>query len=122
MRWKRNRAEHKKFVKESNRKDWKEFVDSINRDTPHRVVFEKIRRIKGKKKRSINILQDNGQNISNVSEIAEILANVFYRVSSDENYDRKFMQFKVTEEQNAINFNSSSTEYYNKEFTYEKLN
>ena len=32
------------------------------------------------------------------------------------------MHFKVTEEQNAINFNSSNTEYYNKEFTYEELN
>ena len=58
LQWKRKRAEHKKLIKESKKKSWIEFVTSLNYETPGSALYQKMRRIKGKAQRKVNILRE----------------------------------------------------------------
>ena len=122
IQWKRKRAEHKKLVKESKRTSWREFVGSINYQTPSSALYQKMRRIKGTAQRKVNILHENGQSYSSIPEIAEKLAQTFCAVSGNDNYTNDFMTHKTHIEAQHIDFTSSNSETYNKPFTVEKLN
>jgi len=119
--WKRKRAEHKILIVKSKKESWMEFTGSINYRTPPAKIFEKVRNIKGKAKRKINIIHENNTVYSTTSEIADRLATAFSQVSSDENYSPTFLQYKNNIESEAISFDSNGEEIYNRAFTVTEL-
>ena len=121
INWKRKRAQHKKLVRESKRSSWIQFVETININTPPQMLYENIRRIKGKPQRKINILYDDGIYFTTVPEICNKLAQTFAKISSSFNYDREFQNHKVATERNSIHFTSANTEVYNQDFSIHEL-
>ena len=121
LQWKRKRAEHNKLIKESKKKSWIEFVTSLNYETPVSALCQKMRRIKGKAQRKVNILKENGQLYTTIPEIASKLADTFSAVSSNINYTNDFMTHKTRIETQQINFSSESTEIDNRPFEVEEL-
>ena len=65
-------------------------MTSLNYETPVSALYQKMRRIKGKAQRKVNILKDNGQLYTTIPEIASKLADTFSAVSSN-NYTNDFM-------------------------------
>jgi ribonuclease HI len=121
INWKRARAEHKNKVKKSKRKSWIDFVQTINRNTPEAMIYESIRRIKGRQQRKINILHDEGKYYNTIPEIAEKLAETFSTISNGDNYSPQFKQIKMATEAVDIDYESDNQEIYNRDFTIYEL-
>jgi len=121
IRWKKKRAEHKKLVISSKKECWREFTETISDRTPQTKIFEKIRNIKGKAQRKVNILYENDRYYSTIDEIANKLGNSFSVVSSNNNYTEQFLEHKNNVEQLPVDFSSEQNEIYNRPFTMSEL-
>ncbi|GBO24347.1 hypothetical protein AVEN_115722-1 [Araneus ventricosus] len=71
--------------------------------------------------KSLSILNCNGQIISDIKDIANVLGKTFAEVSSDEFYPQDFIVYKRQEERVEYKFESSSNENYNTDFTIYEL-
>ena len=96
-------------------------MTSLNYETPVSALYQKIRHVKGKAQRKVNILKENGQLYTSIPEIANKLADKFSAVSSNNNYTNDFMIHETRIETQQINFSSDSTEIYNRPFKVEEL-
>ena len=54
------RAEIKCRAKKNNKEDWDKFVNSLNSNTPFDQACNRVRQLKGKYLKKINILEVNG--------------------------------------------------------------
>ena len=81
------------------------------------VLYETVRRIKGKTQRKVNILRDNDRAYTTIPEIAEKLARTLNQVFSNDSYTEEFSRHKRDVEQESISFNSDNAERYNKPFS-----
>ncbi|CAL1291905.1 unnamed protein product [Larinioides sclopetarius] len=70
--------------------------------------------------KSLSVLNYNGQTVSDIKHIANILAKTFADVSSDEFYPQDFF-FKTREERVEYRFESSSNERYNIDLSIQEL-
>lgn len=120
LAWKKSRAQHKNMVKKKKRESWISFIENMNQNAPSSVIYESMRKIKGKPQRKINILHENGQTYSSIPEIANKLASHFSSVSSDNNYSDEFKAYREQNE-NPVNFTSNNVEIYNRPFTLSEL-
>ena len=63
------------------RKSWRDYVSKLNHKTPTNKVWEMVRKITGKKVfPSIKQLKKDGNNITEVNEIANVLANNIVKI------------------------------------------
>ena len=85
------------------RKSWRDYVSKLNHKTPTNKVWDMVRKITGKKVfPSIKQLKKDGNNITEVNEIANVLANNIVKNSSTENYSEKFKRHKIKAEHTAL--------------------
>lgn len=79
-------------IRDSKKKTWEEFVESINSNTNVKEIYNKIRRIEGKNSfKNISFLKENDINISDRTEICNVLGKAFENISSSQNYNPAFI-------------------------------
>ena len=97
-------------------------MSKLNHKTPTNKVWDMVRKITGKKVfPSIKQLKKDGNNITEVNGIANVLANNIVKNSSKENYSEKFKRHKIKAEHTALNFNTNNMEDYNAPFKMGEL-
>ena len=115
-------AKARRIIRENMRKSWRDYVSKLNHKTPTNKVWDMVSKITGKKVfPSIKQLKKDGNNITEVNEIANVLANNIVKNSSTENYSEKFKRHKIKAEHTALNFNTNNMEDYNAPFKMGEL-
>ena len=106
----KQRAKCRRVFKSSKTNHWLEFVQTLNGNTPSTTVWQKVSRIQGNIKYSrINgILNENGEKVSDPTQLANLFAKIFTKNSSDLNYDPKFLEYKNKYIQPNINITVNS--------------
>ena len=127
IEFKRLKAISKRTVKQAKSQAWIEFLNSINQQIPNKEIWNKIKSIDGKNKRThITALHENNEIITDPSKIANILAENFASNSSDNNHNNEFLAHKElienssdlgTEESKFI----SQSLHINEPITYQEL-
>lgn len=118
------KAKARLVINTSKRKSWHDFLESLNPNTPNTVIWRRLKSVLGQTKSpGIAFLIYNGGIITDKKELANILANHFYTVSSDINYSREFLRLKSNMEGNVIHFNRTShlLKEYNRPLTLMEL-
>ena len=123
MRARLIQARTKKLFKQKKRDSWKNYVSSVNVNTPSKKVWNVIRKITGKNVASpMHHLKDNnGTLITDRVEIANTLGAAIEKSSSSENYSKEFQFIKAQKEKHKINFKTNRNLHYNKKFTMRDL-
>ncbi|KAJ4447753.1 hypothetical protein ANN_09761 [Periplaneta americana] len=121
VQFKRLRAKARRTVCDAKKTSWTNYVNSMKRNVPSNTVWDKVRRIMGKRSSVIPGIISNGVTTTSPIEIAEIFATSFAQVSSSNNYDPEFLKIKDAAEKRNLHFISDNTEYYNTPFTTEEL-
>ena len=109
MRARLIQARTKKLFKEKKHDSWKNYVSSVNVNTPSKKVWNMIRKITGKNVASpMHHLKDNnGTLITDRVEIANTLGAAIEKSSSSENYSKEFQFIKAQKEKHKINFKTN---------------
>ena len=116
------KAKARRAVRNAKRQSWQEYVSKLNNQTPMKNVWDMIGKISGKyKKDCLNMLEKDGNTISDPNEIADCLAESFARNSSSENYSDEFQTYKNKTEKQKLNFKTKSLTEYNKKITIKEL-
>lgn len=119
--WKRARAEFKSITIQSKKESWEKFTGTVNKNTPISKVWETIRKIKGRKERTIPILTENSKHFTKPKEIVNKLAETFSNISSTNSYSERFKQIQKAAEKVPLNFTPSYEEHYNQIITMEEF-
>lgn len=123
LEFKRLRAKCRQTTNKSKKKSWHEFVASINSSTPPTEVWRKIRKIEGKNTQSaINFLEHEGTVTANKKHIAEIMATMYEKHSSNDNFTSAFLDHKNVEETVPIKYEQEEEDPINLPITDEELN
>ncbi|GBN20879.1 hypothetical protein AVEN_38786-1 [Araneus ventricosus] len=117
------KAVARRVRRQSQRESFRKYVNSIKSYITSKELWRKVRKILGATDmgKSLSILNCNGQIISHIKDIANVLGKTFAEVSSDEFYPQDFIVYKRQEERVEYNFESSSNEIYNTDFTIHEL-
>ena len=115
---KKARALSRYTQKQSRRSGWRDFVASINIDTPMNLVYSKINRIIGKRlSQPTPCLEVGGQQLHHPKDIANALATHFHRVSSESCYSPSFRAIKEVAEREELDFTPDEEYPYNETFS-----
>ena len=116
MRARLIQARTKKLFKQKKRDSWKNYVSSVNVNTPSKKVWNMIRKITGKNVVSpMHHLKDkNWTLITDRVQIANTLVAAIEKSSSSENYSKEFQSIKAKKEKQKINFKTNRNFRYNK--------
>ena len=119
MRARLIQARTKKLFKQTKRDSWKNYVSSVNVNTPSKKDWDMIRKITGKNVASPmhHLKDDNGTLITDRVEIANTLGAAIEKCSSSNNYSKEFQSIKAQKEKQKINFKTNRNLRYNKKFT-----
>ena len=123
MRARLIQARTKKFFKQKKRDSWKNYVSSVNVNTPFKKVWDMVRKVIGKNVASPMHLfkYDNGTLITDRVVIANTLDAAIENSSSSGNYSKEFQSIKAQKEKHKINFTTNRNLRYNKKFTMRDL-
>ena len=123
MRSRLIQARTKKLFKQKKRDSWKNYVSSVNVNTPSKKVWNMIRKITEKNVASpMHYIKDeNGTLITDRVQIANTLGATIEKSSSSENYSKEFQSIKAQKEKQHINFKTNKNLRYNKKFTMRDL-
>ena len=115
-------ARTKKLFKQKKHDSWKNYVSSVNVNTPSKKVWDMIRKITGKNLASPmhHLKDENGTLITDRVEIASTLGAAIEK-SSSENYSKEFQSIKAQKEKHKINFKTNRNLRYNKKFMMRDL-
>lgn len=117
IHFKKSKSYARKVRRRSQRESWINYVSSITYNTPSKIVWTKAKRAMGLyTEHPISCLIENGQTISDISEISNKLAAAFSVNSSDNSYRDNFLRHKLQSERKNINFNTNSHQSYNSPF------
>ena len=119
--FKQLKAKAKRTIKEAKRITWRKFVGELNHNSTSQEVWNKIKRLKGRPSRIISGISYNNQWFNNNEDISNAFASYFSFISSDNNCDPDFLNTKISQELNLLNFNSSTEFSYNFPFTLQEL-
>ncbi|KAJ4425375.1 hypothetical protein ANN_27990 [Periplaneta americana] len=114
---KRLRAKARRTVCDAKRTSWENYVNSMKRNVQFNIVWDKVRRIMGKRSSAIPGILNSGVTTTSPIEIAEIFSTSFVQISSSNIYNPEFLKIKDAAEKRNLNFISDNTEYYNTPFT-----
>ena len=118
IEYKRAAAKARYIIKTSKKISWCKFVSTINRYTPIKTVWKRIRKIDNKTYNASKIvIQKDNIFIPAPQEVVSILGTHFSSISSNENYSDDFKEFKTTQENNPIFFEEANHIEYNRPFT-----
>ena len=116
------KAKARKTVRLSKRQSWQQYVSTLNNQTPMKKVWSMVQKIAGKRNKStLNMLEKEGETISDPKDIANCLAKSFAKNSSNGNYIPKFQSYQKNIERNAIKFKTKNHHQYNKKLTLKEL-
>ena len=116
------RAKARRTIKQAKTDSWNNYISSITSQTPPSKVWNMIRNFKGlTTSNAINHLIENGKTITNTKDIANTFAKNFCKISSDENLNPVFCNYKTKEERSVMDFSSNNNETYNLPFTNDEL-
>ena len=123
MRARLIQARTKKLFKQKKRDSWKNYVSSVNVNTPSKKVWDMIRKITGKNVASPmhHLKDDNGTLITDRVEIANTLGAAIEKSLSSTNYSKEFQSIKAQKEKQKINFKTNRNLRYNKKFMMRDL-
>ena len=115
----RRKAQARYQFNKSRKQSYRDFISSINQRTSLHQIWKRVAKI-SKKFTShptprISIGNDNYTN--QPEEVAEILAQHFASVASDNNYSREFINYRNTQERKPINFSTNAHLIYNEPFS-----
>lgn len=119
--WQEARREAKLCFEAAKDLSWQDYTSKLTIHTRSSEVWEMMRKIRGRPAMSINILESGPRVVSNVDDIAEVLADSFAAVSSNENYPPDFRAHKEITETIPLPLNSTNDEPYNLPFTLVEL-
>lgn len=96
IEFKKLRAAARRTVKTAKKEAWHSFIRSINRTMPTDQIWKAIKRIQGQSQpRFSPFLSDsNNQPVTDISDMANLLADTFAENCNDKNYDKSFLQYK----------------------------
>lgn len=116
------KAKARRSVRNAKKQSWQNYVSKLNNQTPMKNIWDMIGKISGKHKRNcLNMLEKDGNTVSDPLEIADCLAESFAKNSSSENYTEKFQSFKNKAEKCKLNFQTKYLLEYNKKLTFKEL-
>lgn len=116
--FRRLRAKAKYVIKQAKKASWKQYISSITYLTPASQVWEKVRRISGKRSSYvISGIESNNSILTSFPDIANAFGTHYEAVSSSEHYSASFLRKKAVAEKHRLNFSSSNEESYNAPFS-----
>lgn len=126
IEYKRLRAIARRTIKNNKTQSWLTYLNSINFQIPIKEMWNKIKAIEGRYSQIIPALEEDNKIISDPSEITELLAKKFAKNSSDSNYSKEFLDYKLLMESQSLpsdNDNSGNDEpiALNRALTIEEL-
>ena len=121
IKWKRARAIATRTFKLAKQENMKKYLSTMTVNTPPAKIYEKIRQIRGRPARRVNILRSQGNLISTIPAVVNCLADNFAAASDPSTDTPAFKRVRQIEEKHSIYFNSNNDESYNKAFTIEEL-
>ena len=92
------------YLRNTWRDSWKNYVSSVNVNTPSKKVWDMIRKITGKNVASPmhHLKDDNGTLITDRVEITNTLGAAIEKSSSSNNYSKEFQSIKAQKEKQKI--------------------
>lgn len=116
----RAKSQTRRAIRESRKKSWSNFCESINLRTSSAEVYRKIKSLKGLSAfHRISAIEDNDKLLTSNDDIANFLAQNFARNSSSSNFAKKFYNYSRNTNF-SINF-TNNHEVYNEAFTLIEL-
>ena len=117
------RAKAQRTIKDAKRSSWRQYVYKLNSRTPVKKVWDMIRKVSRKNKRSecVHIKSSNGNMCYSTKDISNALGGNFQKHSSSSNYSQQFQDIKVEKERENLNFQSQNSEKYNLPFKLSEL-
>lgn len=121
IQFKKARAQARRLIRERKAEYWRNYVSTVNSNTPVAEVWRKIRGIQGKNLSSPIFLSIDSELTADADAVAEKLADSF--TIAEDAFDGKFLQSRRQEEANKLYFDSSTDEVidYNLPFSMWEL-
>ena len=90
MHFKLARAKARRTIKDAKRASWRQYVNKLNSRTPVKKVWDMIRKVSGKNKKSecVHIKSSNGNMCYSTKEISNALGENIKRNSPSSNYSK----------------------------------
>ena len=97
------RAKARRTIKDAKRTSWRQYVNKLNSRTPIKKVWDMIRKVSGKDKKSkcVHIKSSNGNLCYSTKEISNALGGNIKKNSSSSNYSQQFQDIKVEKERES---------------------
>ncbi|KAL4088962.1 hypothetical protein QTP88_024040 [Uroleucon formosanum] len=124
---KRHRAYTKYIIKKSKKKSWETFTNKINEEADTKLIWNKIRALKGLKRNyKINLIDENNNNlITDTKEISNKLGKYFHSNSNDTSYNTNFIKMKIEKENlpiiNIVDHNNENQAQINSMITMDEI-
>ena len=138
--YKRRNSIKQRTYKNARRISWKQYVSTLTNKTPTRKVWEKIKKIEGKyNPKPLPILIDNGTQVESPTDVANLFANYYSEISSqnqatktktkckkrkvepDEEYNNPFDMSELTDVIHLLKDNKSPGEDFIENIMIKKL-
>ena len=108
----------RRLMKQTRRTSFREYVSSINSQTPVRDVWDRVKRLQGScRSEPLTALKHNNVLHTDHEEIANLLGAAFAVISSSEHYRVHFINIKRPAGMIPLRFHSNNSEPYNASFT-----
>ena len=100
------RAKARRTIKDAKRSSWRQYVNKFNSRTPVKKVWDMLRKVSGKNKKSkcVHIKSSNGNMCYSTKDISNALGGNFQKNSSSSNYSQQFQDIKMEKERENLNF------------------
>lgn len=120
--FKKARAKARWTRRQAKKDSWKSFVSSLNSSTSSKVMWDRLRKIKGDYiSFSVPLLQVNGSVCQSIDEQANALGEHFSNVSNSSHYTDDFLRIKQNAEKQNISSGTGDRCAYNQPFTMQEL-
>lgn len=119
--WQEARREASRCFDLAKETSWREYVGKLNIHTPSSEVWRMVGSIRGRPALKVNILESGTQIVSEVADVAEVLADSFAAVSSNANYPPDFTAHKAAMESTPFPCDSENNEPFNLPFSLSEL-
>ena len=111
------RAKARRACRENKRASWQQYVSRLNSRTTLKSTWDMVRRISGKyKANTVSHLKSINNDITDVNEICNTLAEQFAFNSSSDNYSHMFNRYRLKLEKRTIDFDTNDRFSYNNVF------
>ena len=81
IKWKKATAELKILAKKNKKKNWEKFASSLNSNTPINQAWKRVRQLKGKDPKKVNILEGNAAQYKDSKSIDNKLGDTLAELS-----------------------------------------